>query len=86
MAAVGQRLCTYLVDPRGIESFITCRLIPLDKSPGVRQIGIGEVPCRLIAKSIQSVLNKDIIEASGSLQLCAGQEGRNPCHDIHFFQ
>ncbi len=74
MAAVARRLCTCLVDPKGLESFVTCRLIPLDKCPGVRPIGIGEVPRRLIAKSVLMVLKTDIIEASGSLQLCAGQE------------
>ena len=74
MAAVARRLCTCFVDPKGIEAFVTCRLIPLDKCPGVRPIGIGEVPRRLIAKSILKVLKQDIIEASGSLQLCAGQE------------
>ncbi len=74
MAAVARRLCTYFVDPKGLESFVTCRLIPLDKCPGVRPIGIGEVPRRLIAKSILMILKTDIIEASGSLQLCAGQE------------
>ena len=41
------------------------RLIALDKNPGVRPIGIGEVSRRLIAKSILRVVKSDILEAAG---------------------
>ncbi len=46
----------------------------LDKCPGVRPIGIGEVPRRRIAKAILALLQPDIVDASGPLQVCAGQE------------
>ena len=36
-----------LVDPKSIESLEACRLIPLDKSPGVWPIGGGEVLRRI---------------------------------------
>ena len=45
-------------------------LIPLDKCPGVRPIGVGEVPRRIIAKAILRTIGKDIEEAAGPLQ-CA---------------
>jgi hypothetical protein len=51
------------------------RLIPLDKCPGVRPIGVGEVPRRIISKAILSLFRLDIQEAVGPLQVCAGQEG-----------
>ena len=51
-----------------------CRLIPLDKCPGLRPIGIGEVLRRIMGKCVMSVLSKDVIEAAGNLQLCAGQK------------
>ena len=54
---------------------MACRLIPLDKCPGVRPIGIGEVPRRIIAKAILQIIGYDVEEAAGSLQLCAGQDG-----------
>ena len=35
MASLAKRLCTEFVDPVGIDAFFACRLIPLDKCPGV---------------------------------------------------
>ena len=61
LAAVGRRLCTIFVHPESFSAFVACRLIPLDKDPGVRPIGIGEVPRRIVAKAIK--------EASGPLQV-----------------
>jgi len=56
---------------------VACRLIPLDKCPGVRPIGpgVGEVPRRIIAKAILRMIGKDIEEAAGPLQVCAGRDG-----------
>ena len=42
LAAVGCRLCSSLANPESITAFVACRLIPLDKCPGVRPIGVGE--------------------------------------------
>ena len=74
LAAVGRRLCTDNINPDHLSAFVACRLIPLDKCPGVRPIGIGEVPRRIIAKAILGLLKQDILDASGPLQVCAGQE------------
>ncbi len=52
---------------------MACRLIALDKNPGVRPIGIGEIPRRIIAKAVLSIIRGDIQDAVGSSQLCAGQ-------------
>ena len=48
--------------------------MPLDKNPGVRPIGIGEVLRRIIGKAITRLLKPDIVEATGSLQTCSGVE------------
>ena len=61
------------VDPVIISPLMACRLIALDKKPGVRHIGIGETVRRIIAKAILSVIGEDFQFAAGSLQLCAGQ-------------
>ena len=42
IANLTKKLCSHYVDPKGISSLMACRLIALDKSPGVRPIGIGE--------------------------------------------
>ena len=53
--------------------FLACRLIALNKNPGVRPIGICEVPRRIIAKAILSITKQDVLDATGLKQLCAGQ-------------
>ena len=57
-----------------LEAYLSCRLIPLDKKPGVRPIGIGETLRRIIGKAIISTIKPKIMESAGSLQLCAGQQ------------
>ena len=55
------------MDPSTIEPLIANNLISRDKGEGaVRPIGADEVIRRNIAR-------KDVVEARGSLQLCAGQ-------------
>ena len=61
-----------LVDPSGLSAFVACRLISLNKCPGVRPIGIGETVRRIIGKAIASTITEDIQEAAGPLQVCAG--------------
>ena len=57
-----------------LEAFLACRLILLDKQPGVRPIEISEVLERVIGKIVMKLFKKDVLKATGSLQLCAGQE------------
>ena len=70
LAAVGRRLCSSFVNPDSISALVAYRLIPLNKCPGVRPIGVGEVPRRIIAKAILHTFGKDIEE---SLQVRTGQ-------------
>ena len=49
LAVVAKQLCVAIVHPDGLAAFVACRLI---KNPGVRPIGIGEVPWRIIAKVV----------------------------------
>ena len=75
LATVGHCLCTEAVHPDGLSAFVAYHLIPLDKQPGVHPIGIGEVPQCIIAKAVLHLVNLDIREACGALQVCAGCEG-----------
>lgn len=73
LAAVARRISTEYVDPSPLHAFIACRLIPLDKNPGVRPIGVCEIVRRIIGKLVVNVLSHDIRVAAGPLQVCAGQ-------------
>lgn len=73
LSLVAKWLCTTFVDPHALAPFLACRLIALDKHPGVRPIGICEVPRQIIAKAVISVVRGDVLEAMGVHQVCAGQ-------------
>ena len=75
ISLLGRKLATSILDPTTLEAFICCRLLPLDKCPGIRPIGIGEVMRRLIGKSIGWVLKKDMTESAGPLQASGGLQG-----------
>ena len=51
LASVAHYLATSEADPAILAPFVACRLIPLDKNPGVSPIGIGDVPQRIRAKA-----------------------------------
>ena len=54
------------------------RLIPLNKGEGaVHPIGVGEVLRRIIGKCVIKVTKPDVIDASGSLQVCEGHKSEN---------
>ena len=58
-----------------LEAYTACRLIPLEKNPGVRPVGVGEVLRRIIRKAILSVIKPEILSSAGNLQLYASQAG-----------
>ena len=57
-----------------LEAYNACRLIPLDKNPGVRPIGIGEVIRRIIGRSITECIKTDLKLLGSNYQLCLGQK------------
>ena len=42
LAAVGRRICSSNIHPDDLSAFVACRLIPLNKCPGVRPIGVHD--------------------------------------------
>ena len=48
IATLTRNLLTFNYHPSLPEGYTACRLIPLDKNPGVRPIGVGEVLRRII--------------------------------------
>ena len=86
IATMTRTLCTQYIDPMTIEPPVANRLIPLDKGEGaVRPIGVGEVSRRTCGKYVMNVVKKDVVDASGSLQLCAGQKSGSEAaiHAMH---
>ena len=72
IAKFAKLLATKCVDPHTLESYVACRLIPLDKNPGVRPIGVGEILRRVVGKCIGWVLKDDIQDCAGPLQVATG--------------
>ena len=69
IAAFAKRICTSYVDPSSLKAYTSCHLVPLDKC---RPVGIGEVVRRIVGKAVMKVVKRDLQEAIGSIQLCAG--------------
>ena len=42
IAELARRICTQFIDPTSMQAFVACRLIPLNKNPDVRPIGVCE--------------------------------------------
>ena len=86
LAVLTKRLCSQYVDPLTIEPILANRLIPLDKSNGeVRPIGVREVIRRIIGKGVSRVRKKDLIDACGATQVCAGHKSGSEAaiHAMH---
>ena len=75
VALMARKLCTEYVDPTSIEAVLSSRLIPLDKGEGaVRPKRVGKVLRRIMGKCVTKVIKPDVIDASGSIQVCAGHK------------
>ena len=72
VSLTAQRLVTEYVDPEGIEALLANRGIAIDKCPGLRPVGVGEIVRRVIGKAVMEITGKSVQESVGSLQLCAG--------------
>ena len=70
LACLAKELCISEVeDPQSLEALLACRLIPLDKNPGLRPIGIGETLRRILGKAVMSVMKLDVQVGVVNLQL-----------------
>ena len=74
IATFAKQYCTEDIKPELLKEFLARRLVPLDKNPGVRPTGVGEVIRRIVSKAVTRVLKNDIQDAVGTLQTCSGQQ------------
>ena len=72
LAAFARRLATEQM--HDLTPYNACRLIPLDKNPGVRPIGVGEVIRRIIGRNILRCIGNDLKILGQKRQLCLGQK------------
>ena len=73
VAKIAVRLATEEQDPTSLQAYNACQRIPLDKCPGVRPIGVGEVLRRIIGRTIVSCIQTDLKQLGGNRQLCMEQ-------------
>ena len=58
IAHSARHLSTSSTNLQHLNELLACRLIPLDKKPGVRPIGIGEILHRIIGKCVMLTLKR----------------------------
>ena len=74
VARLAVRIATEESDNEALMPYNACRLIPLDKNPGVRPIEVGEVLRRIIGRTILRCVENDLKLLGKNLQLCLGQK------------
>ena len=62
------------VNDNSFEAFLACRLVPLDKKPRLRPIGVGEILRRVAGKVVMCIVKKDVMISCSNVQMCSGQE------------
>ena len=76
VAELARKLCVTEVNPTYLRAFVAGRLIPLDKKPGVRPIGVGEILRRIIGKlAVTTILKPELVTNTAPIQTCAGLPG-----------
>ena len=74
VAKFAKRLATSIIPPDDLTAYNGCRLVALDKYPGVRPIGIGEVLRCITGRIIVDCIKQDLTSLGGNMHLCLGQK------------
>jgi len=72
-----------MLSPDNSSVFVACCLTPLDKCPGVRPTGIGEVPRCITAWAMLQTMGKEAVEeAVVPLKMCSSQDCESAIHTM----
>ena len=82
MAAFTEWLANTIPPYAAIRGLFGNRLVPLDKNPGVRPLGIGETYRRLMGKCVLALRGPEATMVCGNYNLCAGLSAgiEGACH------
>ena len=69
VARFAKRLATSTIPADDLIAYNSCRLATLDKRPGVRPIGIGEVLSLITERIIVECIRRDLTSLCGNMQL-----------------
>ncbi|KAF6209915.1 hypothetical protein GE061_015669 [Apolygus lucorum] len=72
VGALASKLANEEVARDTIKALVASRLVALDKSPGVRPVGVGECLRRILGKCMALVTGEDVMMACGARQLAGG--------------
>ena len=72
VAELAKKLAAEQVPAEVLHEFTASRLVALDKNPGVRPIGVGEIIRRVCSKAVLFSIRDDIQNVCGPLQTCTG--------------
>ena len=82
MAMVVRHICQQFVDPTGLDAFTACRQVALDKCPGIRPVGMGEVVRRIIAKAVLAAAGPQV--HCFKVQMCRLPEKGRDIYWLHW--
>lgn len=66
MARFIRKLCSKKLDSATLEALLACCFISLDKNPGVRLIGVGEILRQIAGKALVVTNSNDVIANTGT--------------------
>ena len=72
VASLADWMANYSPPWAAYRALMACRLVALEKRPGVRPVGIGETLRRALAKLVMRATGEQAKTACRNLQLCAG--------------
>ena len=69
---LSRHIANAIIDWDDIQALVACRLMALNKCPGVRPIGVGKMSRHILSKVMAAATSTDVEELCGTNQLYSG--------------